>query len=120
LRVAHKSKFRPPTSLRQDETPPPPIGHNSKWLNLPPDFNPIDATVDEVASWRRESRWTTHKKVREGVYESYLDGRIRKIIFASVKADRERAITTSRNPSGKRPVGRPRKHRSEDQTSQAG
>jgi ABC-type glutathione transport system ATPase component len=41
------------------------------------------ATVNEVASWQRESRWTVFKKIREGVYQSYLDGRIRKIIFAS-------------------------------------
>jgi hypothetical protein len=40
-----------------------------KFLPLPPDFDPIDATVDEVASWRRESRWTVHKKIREGRFE---------------------------------------------------
>ena len=61
------------------------------------------ATVNEVASWQRESRWTVFKKIREGVYQSYLDGRIRKIIFASVKADRERAmaapLTNKRNAS---------------------
>jgi hypothetical protein len=54
---------------------------NYPFLPLPPDFDPIDATADEAASYRRESRWTVHKKVREGVYQSYLDGRIRKIIF---------------------------------------
>jgi hypothetical protein len=48
---------------------------------------------------------------REGVYESYLDGRVRKIVFASVKADRDRMLAESRNPpdTGKRRVGRPRK-----------
>ena len=35
---------------------------------------------------------TVHQKVRDGRYASYLDGRIRKIIFASVLADRERTI----------------------------
>ncbi len=78
-----------------------------KFLSLPPDFDPIDATVDEVASWRRESRWTVHLKIREGVYQSYRDGRIRKIIFASVKADRERAMSAAL--TGKRPPGRPRR-----------
>jgi hypothetical protein len=78
-----------------------------KFLSLPPDFAPVDATVDEVASWRRESRWTVHKKIREGRYESYLDGRIRKIIFASVKADRERAMSAAL--TGKRRPGRPLK-----------
>jgi hypothetical protein len=78
---------------------------NYPFLPLPPDFDPIDATADEVASYRRESRWTVHKKVREGVYQSYLDGRIRKIIFASVKADRERAMSaklTAKRPPGRR------------------
>jgi hypothetical protein len=78
-----------------------------KFLPLPPDFDPVDATVDEVASWRRESRWTVHKKIREGAYQSYLDGRIRKILFATVKADRERAMSVAM--TGKRPPGRPRK-----------
>ena len=78
-----------------------------RFLPLPPLFDPVDATVDEVASWRRESRWTVHKKIREGVYESYLDGRIRKILFASVKADRERAMSVPL--TDKRPPGRPRK-----------
>ena len=77
-----------------------------KFLPLPPDFDPIDATIDEVASWRREDRWRVHKKIREGAYQSYLDGRIRKIIFTSVKADRERAMSATL--TGKRPPGRPR------------
>jgi hypothetical protein len=78
-----------------------------KFLPLPPDFDPIDATIDEVASWRRESRWTVHKKIREGAYQSYRDGRIRKIVFASVKADRERAMSAAL--TGKRLPGRPRR-----------
>ena len=114
-----------------------------KFLPLPPDFDPIDATVLEVAAWRRESEWTVHEKVRTGVYESYKDRRIRKIVFASVKRDRERALAegtalvmragvarargaealrrTSQNPrppsdaapTGKRLVGRPRRTRPE-------
>ena len=87
-----------------------------RFLSLPPGFDPLDATIDEVASYRRESRWTVHLKIRTGVYESYLDGRIRKIIFASVKADRERSLAASRaqiEPAVKRRVGRPRKPRTE-------
>jgi hypothetical protein len=80
-----------------------------RWVPLPPDFNPIDCTVDEAASWRRESRWTVHKKVREKVYESYLDGRIRKIVFASVVRDRLNAIVASKNPTGKKRPGGQRK-----------
>jgi hypothetical protein len=78
-----------------------------RWITLPDNFNPLNATVNEVASWQRESRWTVHKKIREGIYQSYLDGRIRKIIFASVKADRERAMAAP--PTNKRKPGRPRK-----------
>ena len=93
---------------------------NYRWITLPPDFNPIDCTVDEAASWRRESRWTTHKKIREGVYESFLDGRIRKIVFASVVADREAAIARSKNPFGKRrPGGQLRKPCPEEEQATA-
>jgi hypothetical protein len=77
-----------------------------KFLSLPADFNPVDCTVDEAASYRRESRWTVFKKIREGVYQSYLDGRVRKIVFSSVRADRERAMGASL--TGKRKPGRPR------------
>jgi hypothetical protein len=83
----------------------------SKFLNLPPDFHPLDATREEVASFRRESLTTVNEKVKDGRYQSCLEGRIRKIVFASVLADRERAIATSLKPppSGKKPVGRPKK-----------
>ncbi len=82
-----------------------------RFVPLPSDFDPIDATIDEVASWRRESRWTVHKKVREGIYQSYRDGRIRKIVFASVKMDRERAMSAA--TTAKRRPGRPPKPRPE-------
>jgi hypothetical protein len=92
----------------------------SNFLHLPPDFHPLDATREEVASFRRESLTTVNEKIKDGRYQSYLEGRIRKIVFASVLADRERAITASLKPPspGKRPVGRPRKPRP-DQPSQA-
>jgi hypothetical protein len=94
-----------------------------KFAALPPGFeNCIDATVDEVAAWRRESVWTTRAKIRSGTYKSYLDGRVRKIVLASVRADRERALKAgagivrrSPNPlvhaaqTGKKKVGRPPK-----------
>ena len=94
--------------------------HKYRWIALPPDFDPVDATVDEVASWRRESRWTVHLKVRTGAYASYRDNGRRKIIFASVKADRERAIAQSKNPTAKRRPGRPRKPRPEEEHATSG
>jgi hypothetical protein len=82
-----------------------------RWVPLPPDFatTVTDCTVDEASSFRRQSRWTTHAKIRSGVYESYLDGRIRKVLVASLVRERERLIAAARNPTGKRPVGRPKK-----------
>jgi hypothetical protein len=77
----------------------------SRFVDLPVGLAPPDLTVDEVAAYRRESRWTVHRKVREKIYESYLDGRIRKILLSSVIADREAAIARSANPSGKRKPG---------------
>jgi hypothetical protein len=59
---------------------------------LPPGLEPPDLFVAEVASWRRESEWIVNKKIRDGVYESYLDGNRRKVVFASVVADRDRAV----------------------------
>jgi hypothetical protein len=81
-----------------------------QFMNLPKDFDPVDATCAEVASYRRESLRTVYEKVQNGTYKSYLDGRIRKIIFESVKADRVAAIERSQKPppTGKRRVGRPR------------
>ena len=98
-----------------------------KFLPLPPDFCPVDATVEEVASFRRESIWTTFEKIKDGRYDAYLDGRVRKIVFASVLADRDRAVTAgrgkksaaalkalaSRKPPAKRPRGKPPKPKEE-------
>ncbi len=94
-----------------------------RFMPLPPDFHPVDATIEEVASFRREGRWTVHMKIKDGRYQSYLDGRIRKIIFASVLADRERTIAEAgdkRKPPVKQPVGRPRKAKREAATASAG
>ena len=98
-----------------------------KFIPLPANFCPIDATVEEVASFRRKSIWTTFEKIRSGVYDAYLDGRVRKVVFASVLADRDRAIAAgrdkksaaalkalaSRKPPAKRPRGKPPKPKEE-------
>jgi hypothetical protein len=98
----------PPRQIPADQIPKR-FRSKSRFVDLPQGLQPPDLTVDEVASYRRESRWTVHRKVREKIYESYLDGRIRKILLSSVIADRERAIAASKNPFGKRkPGGRPR------------
>jgi hypothetical protein len=75
-------------------------------VSLPVHFEPLDCTIAEAMAYRRESRWNVHQKIKRGVYEAYKDGRIRKIIFASVKADRERAMRAP--PTDKRSPGRPR------------
>ncbi len=83
-----------------------------KWLPLPPNFCPVDATIDEVASFRRESRWTVHAKLRDGRYEGYHDGRIHKVFFSSVLRDREKTIAeagSGKKPAAKQPVGRPKR-----------
>ena len=98
-----------------------------KFIPLPANFCPVDATVEEVASFRRESIWTTFEKIRDGRYDAYLDGRVRKVVFASVLADRERAVAggrgkksaaalkalASRKPPAKRPRRKPPKPKKE-------
>ena len=77
--------------------------------SLPPNFCPLDATIDEVASFRRESRWTVHAKLKNGCYEGYHDGRIHKVIFASVlrrpRADHRRG--REREEASGEAAGRP-------------
>jgi hypothetical protein len=105
-----------------------------RWVVLPPDFasSVIDCTVAEAAAFRRESIWTVFEKIRSGTYTAYKDGRITKIVVASLVRDRERALaSTLRRPSqnphppldlaptGKRPVGRPRKTRAEERPALA-
>ena len=92
-----------------------------KFLPLPAEFNPVVITVDECCAYARQSRWTTFQKIRQGRYRTFLDGRIRKIEFASVVEDMERlragahpgpvAPPQSAEPVvAKRRRGRPRKH----------
>jgi hypothetical protein len=69
-----------------------------------------DMTVDEVMSFRRESRSTVERKMRAGVYESYLSGLDKRLITrASVEADRQRCLDLGArfDQGGRR--GRPRK-----------
>jgi hypothetical protein len=105
-----KSRRRP-FRRHDDETPPPPIGHNSKWVSLPPNFaaTVTYATIDEIASFCRCGRWTVHARIADGTYVAFKDGRLTKIVVASVLAERAATIAKSKNPTGKRPVGRPRK-----------
>ena len=103
-----------------------------KFLPLPVDFNPVVITVDEACSYARQSRWTTFQKIRQGRYRTFLDGRIRKIEFASVVEDMERlragahqgpvaAPPPSEPAVVKRPTGRPRKKpKPETATASAG
>jgi hypothetical protein len=69
-----------------------------------------DMTVDEVMAFRRESRSTVERKMRAGVYQSYLSGLDKRLITrASVEADRQRCLDLGArfDQGGKR--GRPRK-----------
>jgi hypothetical protein len=75
---------------------------------------PLDLSVAQVAELRSESRSTILRKLRDGRYRSYLSGGKRKVIAASVLADRELEMKTGKpvrpqpTPSS-RPTGRPRK-----------
>jgi hypothetical protein len=84
-----------------------------KFMELPPGFCPAYATIDEVSAYARQSRWTTHVKIRAGRYETFKDGRIRKIIFSSVLRDIERLRAGLGagpiEPVEKRRPGRPKK-----------
>jgi hypothetical protein len=69
-----------------------------------------DMTVGEVMAFRRESRSTVERKMRAGVYQSYLSGLDKRLITCtSVEADRQRCLDLGArfDQGGKR--GRPRK-----------
>jgi hypothetical protein len=55
---------------------------------------PLDLSVAQVAELRSESRSTVLRKLKTGRYRSYLSGGKRKIIAASVFADRELEMKT--------------------------
>ena len=85
-----------------------------KPATIPIDFNCVDATVEQVMAYRGESASKVFRKMRDGTYVSYVNGKRRMIVFASVKLDRDRCIARGPqllplNQPGKRPLGRPRK-----------
>ena len=100
-----------------------------KYLPLPPDFCPKYATFDEACSYARHGRWQEHKKVRDGRWRTFKDGRKTIVEFDSVLQDEERLSAgahfgrvnrpqqTGELAVTKRPVGRPRKQRSEITTA---
>jgi hypothetical protein len=55
---------------------------------------PLDLSVLQVMQLRSESRSTVLRKLRSDRYRSYLSGGKRKIIAASVHADRELEMKT--------------------------
>jgi hypothetical protein len=59
---------------------------------------PLDLSVAQVAELRSESRSTVLRKLKTGRYRSYLSGGKRKIIAASVFADRE--LEMKNGPAG--------------------
>jgi hypothetical protein len=76
---------------------------------------PLDLSVTQVAELRSESRSTVLRKIKTGRYRSFLSGGKRKVIAASVFADRESEMKTGKpvrpQPTpAMRPPGRPRKH----------
>lgn len=93
-----------------------------RFLPLPPDFNPEYCTMAEGCSYAKCSIWTGFKKLRERRWRAVKDGRINKLIFASIKADMaalpERAAG-SPPTSTKRPVGRPKRIKPEQEPSAA-
>jgi hypothetical protein len=76
---------------------------NTKPEHLPADFNPRFATPDEVAAYTRLSRRVIERRMRAGVYESFLGSDNRRlIVFQSVIADIERR--RSAGPQFDRPL----------------
>jgi hypothetical protein len=76
----------------QKPKPRKPRSPSKPFINLPPDFCPVDASIPEVMSFRRERRTAVERKLRDGTYQSYLSGNRRLIIFESVLRDRETCI----------------------------
>jgi hypothetical protein len=60
------------------------------------EITPLDLSVAQVTELRSESRSTVLRKVKSGRYRSYLSGGKRKIIAASVFADRELEMKTGK------------------------
>jgi excisionase family DNA binding protein len=73
-------------------------------------FAPIDANVEQVCRLLGVSRSFVRRKIASGEYQSYLTpgGRVRRVILASVYADRERAIAADERRSMPAGPGRPK------------
>jgi hypothetical protein len=96
-----------------------------RYIPLPPDFSPVICTFEEACSYARCGRWTGHHRVKDGRWRSCKDGRMRRIVFASVVEDTERLIAAGGEQLEpvepvveKRRPGRPRK--AESATASAG
>jgi hypothetical protein len=96
------------------------------------DPEPIDLSVGETMWYGGWSERQTRRLIspppddpkKPPLVESFVFGGRRRIVFASLKAYRERCRAlghrlAQRPETGKRPVGRPKKPRPEDQTSRA-
>jgi hypothetical protein len=89
-----------------------------KYIPLPADFCPKNATFDEACSYAKHSRWMGHQKVRQGRWRVFKDGRKTIVEFASVLEDEARlkaetGVKASTNaqppePVTKRRPGRPK------------
>ena len=91
-------------------------------LFLPPGFNPKFATFGEACAYARVCRYTGYQRVADGRWKSFKDGGRHMVEFASVVEDLERmqaagAVQVKRPE--KRPVGRPKKIKSEAEAANA-
>jgi hypothetical protein len=97
-----------------------------KPVPIPPDHTAPDISLAQTMYYTGESYSQVQRQCRAGVYESYKMGEgTRRVVFDSIKQHRAACIAAGpqfaeRPVSGKRKPGRPRKARTEDQTSQAG
>ena len=60
------------------------------FIHLAPDFCSTYCSFAEACSFARDGRWMGHKKIREGRWRAFKDGKLRKVEFASALEDTER------------------------------
>ena len=70
----------------------------------------IDATIEQTARAIGSTPTTVRRRINQGRYQSYLDGKIRKVIVASVLADRDALVAAdAKQPMaagpGRKPLG---------------
>jgi hypothetical protein len=89
--------------------------------SLPPGRQSLDATIQEVMAYRRESARVVWRKISDGTYKSYKDGNKRLIEWASVLEDRDRCIALgpqlSEPPTKRKTRGRTAAQTAEDPVS---